>query len=387
MSAWSGACVRSGSFEAIGRFVLRYRSDYEAKGLSFGEGWVLRQKVVGEFAIGQVLFRPFQALRAGIPLTSLDRISSPLIGAPPAMEKTMLKTVLQWSIWPICLAAHTAPIVAASFFAPQLLSPVAAITTVVLIFALLGIEQRLSHRADWSVRGDSEVWRDVGHAIAYAALAINASRFLFLVVLASAISFIGLADVFGVWPKGSPIWAQVIIVIIFGDALEYFYHRICHTYPILWRLHAIHHTPVRMHTLKGGRHHFIYAFGRGLAVWLPLLVLGAPAELVYWQYSAETITGLVGHANIRFRIPAFMHRLVVSGHSASPAIGTASRSASGHRIAGCGAWAIPLHAVGPRFWHDPQSPTSRPCPPPSDRRNERGHAPPSPSAGLCRGGD
>lgn len=242
----------------------------------------------------------------------------------------MLKTALQWSVWPLCLVANTAPLVVAAVCAPQLLSPVAAATTVVLIFALLAIEPRLSHRADWSARGDSEVWRDVGHAIAYAALAINASRFLFLVVLATAISSIGLADIFGIWPKGSPVWVQVIIIIVFGDALEYFYHRACHSHPMLLRLHVIHHTPVRMHTLKGARHHFIYAFGRGLAVWLPLLVLGAPAELVYWQYIAETVTGLVGHANIQFRIPAFMHRLVVTPdyhrihHSADPKLGNSN---------------------------------------------------------------
>src|SRR4030095_15695687 len=98
----------------------------------------------------------------------------------------------------------------------------------------------------------------------------------------------------------------------------------------LWRLHAIHHTSVRLNTLKGARHHFLYAFGRGVAVWLPLLVIGAPAELVYGQFIAVTITGLVGHANIRFRIPSFMHRLVVTPefhrlhHAADPTIGNSN---------------------------------------------------------------
>jgi sterol desaturase/sphingolipid hydroxylase (fatty acid hydroxylase superfamily) len=43
-----------------------------------------------------------------------------------------------------------------------------------------------------------------------------------------------------------------------------------------------------------------------------LLVLGVPAALVFWQFVAATITGLVGHANIRCRIPAFLHRLAVT---------------------------------------------------------------------------
>ena len=242
----------------------------------------------------------------------------------------MMKTLFQWSVWPLCLAANTAPVVAAAMFAPQVLQQVAAATTVLLIFVLLAIEQFLPYRTDWSVRGDGEIWRDVGHTVVYAALAVNASHLFFLVVLASVTSSLGLADLFGIWPGESPIWLQIVIVIVLGDALEYGYHRLCHTYPALWRLHVIHHTPVRLHTLKGGRHHCLYAFGRGVVVWLPLLVLGAPAKLVYWQFVTETITGLVGHANIGFRIPRFMHRLAVTPefhrlhHSADPKLGNSN---------------------------------------------------------------
>jgi ornithine lipid hydroxylase len=173
-------------------------------------------------------------------------------------------------------------------------------------------------------------WRDVGHAVVYAALAVNATRLLVLVLLAGVLSSLGLADLFGLWPWDRPVWLQVVLVIVLGDALEYCYHRLCHTYPALWRSHAIHHTPVRIHTLMGGRHHFLYAFGRGVMVWLPLLMLGAPAGLVYWQFVAETLTGLVGHANIGFKIPGFMHRLAVTPefhrlhHSADPQLGNSN---------------------------------------------------------------
>src|SRR5262249_47500984 len=150
----------------------------------------------------------------------------------------------EWSIWPLCLAVNTAPVVAATMFAPHLLPQAAAATTLVLVCVLLAIEQVLPYRTDWSVRGDSEVWRDVGHTLVYAALAINAARVLFLGVMASAISSLGVTDPFGIWPTDSPVWLQIVIVIVLGDALEYCYHRLSHTSPVLWRLHAIHHTPV-----------------------------------------------------------------------------------------------------------------------------------------------
>ena len=53
---------------------------------------------------------------------------------------------------------------------------------------------------------------------------------------------LGLTDLFGIWPTASPVWLQIVIVIVLGDALEYFYHRLSHTSPALWRLHALHHS-------------------------------------------------------------------------------------------------------------------------------------------------
>jgi sterol desaturase/sphingolipid hydroxylase (fatty acid hydroxylase superfamily) len=239
----------------------------------------------------------------------------------------MLRLALEWLTWPLCVVAHATPVIVTAYFAPQLVPQIASATTILLALVLMGVEQVAPHREDWSMRDDREIWRDIGHSLLYAALAVNMSRLLFLVVLARAVSAAGLADLFGVWPRRSPIWVQVLIVVIVGDLLEYVYHRLCHTYPWLWRLHAIHHTPMRLHTLKGARHHGLYALGRGAAVWLPLLVVGAPAQLVFWQFIAETITGLVAHANVRFRIPGFVHRLAVTPdfhrihHAADPRLG------------------------------------------------------------------
>jgi sterol desaturase/sphingolipid hydroxylase (fatty acid hydroxylase superfamily) len=147
------------------------------------------------------------------------------------------------------------------------------------------------------------------------------------------VSLVPLAGVFNVWPGGSPLWSQILLSIVLGDLLEYVYHRASHSHPFLWRLHAIHHTPVRLHVLKGARHHAAYAFGRGVFVWLPLLILGAPPGIVVWQFIAVTVTGLVAHANVACRIPSIAHRLAVTPefhrvhHAADPRLGNANFAA------------------------------------------------------------
>jgi len=242
----------------------------------------------------------------------------------------MLTLVLEWLLWPLCLVAHATPVIVTASLAPRMVPQIASATTIVLALALVGIEQFAPHRDDWSIRNDRELWRDIGHSVLYAALAVNLSRLLFLVVLARAVSAAGVSNALGLWPDRSPLWLQIILVVIIGDLFEYFYHRLCHRYTWLWRLHAIHHTPTRLHTLKGARHHSLYALARGIVVWLPLLVLGAPAQLVFWQFIAETITGLVAHSNIRFRIPTFVHRFAVTPqfhrihHAAEPRLGNSN---------------------------------------------------------------
>lgn len=223
----------------------------------------------------------------------------------------MLRKAAEAIAWPLIVVIHVVPIVWAVVFAPALVPQVVSGVTLLLMVVLVGVEQLLPFRADWSVRGDPQVWRDIAHTATYA-IAINASRALFLVVLAGAMGQVGLHGLIGLWPTEAPVWLQIGLAIVLGDGLEYAYHRLCHKSALMWRLHAIHHTPTRIHVLKGGRHHFLYAFGRGCIVWAPLLLLGAPGEVVFWQYIAEVITGLVGHANIRFRLPSVMHRLLTT---------------------------------------------------------------------------
>jgi len=215
-------------------------------------------------------------------------------------------------LWPLGLALQTSVVVVAVRSNPDSAPRVMGLTTVSFLFALVGLEQAMPHRQEWSIRGDREVWRDIGHSILYTGVGGNVTQIVFLYGLASALSRLGLGGGLGIWPVNSPLVAQLLIVMLLGDLLEYWYHRLSHTVSWLWPLHAVHHMPTRLHALKGPRHHAVYFLGRGLFVWAPLLLIGAPPRLVFWQFVAEVLVGSLAHANIAFRIPAFVHRIFVT---------------------------------------------------------------------------
>src|SRR5262249_3987049 len=170
-------------------------------------------------------------------------------------RKPMGYRYLAWSLWPLGLAVQTSVVGVAGWSDPSSLVRAMGFTSIAFILVLVGLEQVLPYRPDWSIRGDREIWRDIGHFVLYTTIGGNIAQLVFLYGFASMLSHFGLASGLGLWPVHSPVAVQIVAVVVLGDILEYWYHRIAHTVPWLWPLHAVHHTPVRLHTLKGARHH------------------------------------------------------------------------------------------------------------------------------------
>jgi len=223
----------------------------------------------------------------------------------------MARTILSWALWPLSVAVFIAAVIHLSDLgnSASIYTAVGRVIVVALVVQL-SLELVIPYRADWRVTGDRDIWRDIGHLVLYVQGGGIAAKLLLLSGLASILAPLRLP----VWPTHSPLLTQVLLVIVAGDGLEYWLHRLSHAIPLLWRVHAIHHMPTRLHILKAGRHHFLYVVLRALIVWTPLLIAGAPADLLVWQFFAIALTGNIAHANIDFRIPAFVHRLLVTPH-------------------------------------------------------------------------
>src|SRR5262249_31517411 len=217
-----------------------------------------------------------------------------------------------WSLWPLGMALQASVLTIAGWTRPDTVGRAMGLMTIALLFLLVALEQTLPYRQDWSIRGDRDIWRDLGHAVLYTGIGSTLAQVTFLAGLPSVLSRFGFADGLGLWPERSPFLLQVVTVMLVGDLLEYWYHRLVHTLPWLWPLHAVHHTPTRLNVLKGPRHHVAYFLGRGVLVWTPLMVIGVPPRLVVWQFAAEVLVGTWAHANLAFQIPAFVHRILVT---------------------------------------------------------------------------
>ena len=50
-------------------------------------------------------------------------------------------------------------------------------------------------------------------------------------------------DLEALWPRSWPVAAQATLMLVVGDAMRYWLHRLSHRSRLLWRFHAVHHSP------------------------------------------------------------------------------------------------------------------------------------------------
>ena len=100
----------------------------------------------------------------------------------------MLRRLLSWSLWPLAVSALIASIISfADLRDPASIAQTLGLTILLSLVVLLALEVVLPYRKDWNVRGDRDIWRDIGHYVLYAQAGNVGAQLLFLVVLATAL--------------------------------------------------------------------------------------------------------------------------------------------------------------------------------------------------------
>jgi sterol desaturase/sphingolipid hydroxylase (fatty acid hydroxylase superfamily) len=103
------------------------------------------------------------------------------------------------------------------------------------------------------------------------------------------------------WPHTYPAPVQLVMILVIAELAHYWYHRISHRKKWLWRFHTIHHGALRVYSLNSARFHVVDIFFNMVAYLAPLSLFGVSDEVFYAFLTINGITGLLEHANIKFR--------------------------------------------------------------------------------------
>jgi sterol desaturase/sphingolipid hydroxylase (fatty acid hydroxylase superfamily) len=129
----------------------------------------------------------------------------------------------------------------------------------------------------------------------------------------------GVTAAFGHWPLGMRIFMAFVV----AEVGLYWGHRWCHEIPLLWRFHAVHHSPGHIDWLVNSRGHPVDFIFTRLCGLVPLYALGMATPMDGATSTIPLLVMLLGpiwgffiHANVRWRFgplewlvatPAFHH--------------------------------------------------------------------------------
>lgn len=154
-------------------------------------------------------------------------------------------------------------------------------------------EQWLPYEPQWN-RSLGDRRRDTVHALVNESL--NALGLLILPGLTALLAFEGS------WPRGWPLWEQLLMAIVLADAGITLMHYASHRIAPLWRLHAVHHSVQRLYSFNGLMKHPLHQMLEATAGLLPLILLGIPLAVAQLLALAIALQLLLQHSNVDMRL-------------------------------------------------------------------------------------
>lgn len=175
--------------------------------------------------------------------------------------------------------------------------PLAALVPVVLGALLIAACEWLApYDAGWKPRR-RDVWNDLLFTALIQVAIPRLLGFLLAVLLASRVG--PDAPLGGLWPRDWPVLAQALLLIVAADFMRYWLHRAAHTVPVLWRLHAVHHSPDRLYWLNTSRFHPIEKILQFGLDSLPFILMGVSPEVLGFWFVLYSVNGFFQHSNIQ----------------------------------------------------------------------------------------
>ncbi len=101
------------------------------------------------------------------------------------------------------------------------------------------------------------------------------------------------------WVGGLPFFAELFLVILIADLVQYWTHRAYHEIPFLWRFHAVHHSAEYMDWMAGSRLHLFELLTTRVSILGVLYVLGFNQTTTDIYIVVVGFQAVFNHANVR----------------------------------------------------------------------------------------
>lgn len=206
-----------------------------------------------------------------------------------------MKTFLSWMLWPLlvitCLLITAYGMAAGS---PVLYFNFAYLFLIISLFTL---EKFMPFEKEWE-QPDGQTFANIAHTISSKGTVQLLLLWGGVIGLTEYMKPLADSTPYGIWPRDWPLALQVIMGVYIAEFGLYWAHRLSHITPFFWRFHAIHHSVTKLWFVNTGRFHFMDSLWKIMLSLTPLLLLGAPMEVIQWISAVTAFIGLLTHCNV-----------------------------------------------------------------------------------------
>lgn len=172
------------------------------------------------------------------------------------------------------------------------------VPTVTALVLAMWLERRLPHNPDWNTPRCDALTNWLSFGVLVAVLQPLLKVLLPLLVIAFVGSTSPAADLF---PIDLPFAQQVLLATLLAELTSYWVHRLHHTVRHLWWLHALHHGSERLYSINNFRTHPVEYAAKTVLSLLPLMLLGAPADVMLGYVALTQPVLMLQHVNLPLR--------------------------------------------------------------------------------------
>ncbi|MBK6613528.1 sterol desaturase family protein [Ottowia sp.] len=112
------------------------------------------------------------------------------------------------------------------------------------------------------------------------------------------------------WVAGLNFWVALLLIILVADLVQYWTHRAYHEVPLLWRLHAVHHSVKSMDWMAGSRQHILELLITRTLVLAPIYVLGFSKDVIDAYIVIVGFQAVFNHCNVSVRLGPLRYVIV-----------------------------------------------------------------------------
>ena len=133
----------------------------------------------------------------------------------------------------------------------------------------------------------------------FSLLGYNAAADVVVALFSDGLGWVGVENLVALEVAALPWWAQLALMFVLRDFIQYWIHRLLHAVPWLWRFHKVHHSIREMGFAGHLRFHPAETIVYRTLEYLPLAVIGFGIDDFLIVHITALVIGHLNHANLR----------------------------------------------------------------------------------------